>query len=95
MKVFDLSVYDVDGKDAFEEVFYGEDFVQVTEEQIVEQRRWTTCYSQVLKHVASGKYYAAIWDVGSTEYQETEPNLVLTEVEPKEVTVTQYFAVEG
>ena len=86
---FDLSRYDY----PMEDIFEGEDFLEITGETIVDQRRWTTTYSKVLQEKATGHFWLAQWERGSTEYQETDPNLTLILVEPVEVTKTEYHVV--
>jgi hypothetical protein len=76
-----------------EGVFWGEEFVKVTGETIEDQGRWTTHYSQVLQHRDTGAFWLAEWDRGSTEYQETDPDLSLVLVEPVEVTKVEYKKV--
>lgn len=87
---YDLSKYD----DPMEGVFWGDDFEEVTKEEIVDQGRWTTHYSQVLKEKSTGLFWEATWSHGSTEYQDCDPDLTLLLVEPVEVTVTQYKPVK-
>lgn len=90
MKTYDLTGFD----DPMEDVLFGETFERVTEESIYDQDRWHTYYTQVLKHKKTGEYWRADWVAGSTEYQECNPDLTLTQVTPKEVTAIQYFEVE-
>lgn len=90
MILFDLEQYEY----PMEEVFEGDDFTPVTNNQIEDQSRWTTYYSQILQY-KDGSFWKAFWERGSTEYQDdTEPNLSLVKVTPKEVTVTMYTLVE-
>jgi hypothetical protein len=86
---FDLSQYD----DPMEAVFYEEEFLEVTEETIENQRRWTTTYSQVLQQKGTGEFWLARWECGSTEDQDTDPSLTLTLVQPVEVTRVEYRPV--
>lgn len=86
MITFDLSIYE----DPMEDVFYGDDFEAVTEESIDGGSRWAVYLSQVLLHKESQTFWRADWTCGATEYQEEDPNLTLTKVEPYEVTTTEY-----
>lgn len=76
----------------FEEVLYGEDYEEVTSEQVTDTSRWHTMYEQVFKKTSDGTFWEMSWSRGSTEYQDDGPEDVeIYEVEPKEVTVVQYF----
>ena len=86
---FDLGKYDY----PMEEVFEGEDFMEITRVTITDQRRWTTTYSKVLQEKATGHFWLAQWSQGSTEYQETDPDLTLILVEPVEIIKTEYHVV--
>ncbi len=86
---FDLSEYER----PMEDVFWGGEFIEITGEAIEGQSRWTTQYSQVLQHRDTKEFWLAEWSIGSTEYQETDPELSLTLVEPIEVTKVEYQKV--
>lgn len=89
MKMFDLSSLE----DPVEDVFDGDDFEEVTSESIYDQTRWSTSYEQVFKY-KDGTFWNASWSRGSTEYQdEGVENLTLVQVEPVQVTVTQYKVI--
>jgi hypothetical protein len=88
MKVFDLSIYE-DEEDFFDD----EDFTEVTREKIEDQRRWSTMFSQVFKY-KDGTFWEASWERGSTEYQETDLELSVVQVEPVQVTVTKYKVIK-
>ena len=91
MKVFDLSIFEHPDED----VFLGEDFEEVTDEQIEDQSRWSTFYSQILKYNKDGTLWKASWSRGSTEMQDCGvEDLQLIQVEPVEVTVTQYKVIK-
>jgi hypothetical protein len=91
MVYFDLSCYE----DPVEEVFYGEDFQKVGEEEICDKDRWRTYYSQVLRLTSDDSFWRADWSRGSTEYQdEGVEGLTLVRVAPYLVTVTKYYEVE-
>lgn len=85
---YDLTKYDLD-----EDFFDDEDFEEVTKQKIEGQGRWTTTFSQVFKH-KDGTFWEACWHQGSTEYQETDLDLSVIQVEPIEVTVTTYKAIK-
>lgn len=86
---FDLSIY----SDPVEDVLWSDDFEEVTPKTIEDQSRWSTFYCQILKY-KDGTFWRASWSRGSTEYQdEGVEDLMLVQVEPKEVTVTEYIAI--
>jgi hypothetical protein len=69
-------------------------FKWVTEESIQEQDRWHTYYSRVAQRVSDNTYWEFSWATGSTEYQECDLDLEVYQVEPVEVTTTQYKLVK-
>ena len=80
------------------DIIYGdnEDFVSVTDGVIEDQDRWSIYKSLIFKQKSTGKFFQAYWGEGATEYQDgQEEYCSLTEVEPYEVTVTKYKAVEN
>ncbi len=90
MKYFDLSTVD-DPEDLVYDAC--PDFEGVTGEVIEDQSRWSTHYSKVVQY-KDGTYWQANWSRGSTEYQDDGvEDLILVQVEPVQVTVTQYKAV--
>ena len=75
----------------FEEIVYGDDYEEVTGEQIVDTSRWHTLYEQVYKKISDGTFWELSWRRGSTEYQDEGPEDVsIREVVPQEVTVIKY-----
>ncbi len=68
-------------------------------EKPLEQRRWVTRYSQIFKHVPTGKFYKLYYELGSTEEQHqqpfeyADPNPI--EVELKDVMVKKWVNVPG
>lgn len=76
-----------------EDLFYGSDYTQVTDECITDTSRWSNYVEQVFQHKGSGKYYRANWEVGATEYQDVDMEVTLTEVEPFLAQVTKYREV--
>lgn len=79
--------------DELQDFCYGDHpdgFETVTGVEISDQGRWSTWFEQVFKH-EDGTFWRFEWNRGSTEYQDGGPEEVtFVEVEPKEVTVTQY-----
>lgn len=68
--------------------------IEVIEEEITNQSRWSTHYRVVFKW--EGKFYETHFSRGSTECQDESPyeyeddDIECPEVEPYEVTVTKY-----
>lgn len=88
---FDLSRYE----NPRDEVFDGEDFQEVTPEEICEQSRWHTFYEQIFQYKPDESFWKAEWSRGSTEYQDDGlEELTLTKVKPYQVTVTKYQNAE-
>lgn len=89
MGYFDLS------KESYPEeyVFESGDFEEVEPEEIEDQGRWSTHYSQILRY-KDGTFWRANWSRGSTEYQDRGfEDLELVQVEPYTVTATKYKLV--
>ena len=63
----------------------------VTEEEPVGQSRWHIQYEQVFKS-ADERFFRFYWRVGATENQDNDEDIYMVEVEPYEVTVTEYRA---
>lgn len=85
--------------DEFEEILWddNEDFVAVTEDNIIDQSRWTTTHERVFKQKSTNKYFKAVYERGSTEYQDMDREDMfwgIYEVEPKEVVTTVYEKVK-
>lgn len=79
--------------DDWEEWVY--DTETVESESITDQGRWETYWTKVVKK--DGKFYRLDWASGSTEYQDRpfeDTFHQVTEVEPKQVTVTKYVNKE-
>lgn len=86
------------GVNEFREILYEdhEDFEAVTKSSIEEQTRWSIYKSQIFKQKSTGKFFEAYWGEGATEQQDGQDEFwSLTEVEPKEVTLTLYNQVKG
>lgn len=73
--------------------FHPDDYLSDTFEY-TSQNRWTTWKTAVWKF-DDGSYVQLHWEEGSTEYQETYPNLIITEVEPYEKTIIDFRAVNN
>lgn len=73
--------------DEAEEYLY--DMETVVEEHPTGQSRWSTFYEKVVKD-KDGNYWELSWESGSTEQQEIDFELSVTQVYPKEVTTTIY-----
>lgn len=82
-------------EDFFDALFGdNEEWKCITEEKIDEQTRWSVYKSQVMQRVEDGKYFEFWWGEGATEMQEGQDEPYgFFEVEPKEVTITQYETV--
>lgn len=79
-------------------IIYGDDeaFEDVTDEDIVDQSRWSTFYEKVVKHIESGRYFEVWWSRGSTEQQDfgiEEPGWA--EVKPVEKTIIAYERIDS
>jgi hypothetical protein len=69
-----------------ENLFWGDEYEEVTTKEISDQSRWSTFYYQVFKKKADGTFWAASWSRGSTEYQDNGvESFELHEVVPEEV----------
>jgi len=78
---------------------YADGIEEYVYNKVTDTDRWSTHYEQVFK--LSGKYYLTYYSEGSTEIQDESPYeyegewVEVTEVVPKEVTVTKYVPKEG
>lgn len=64
---------------------------EVVQSKMIDQRRWVTVFSDVVKHKDFPNEYVRVnYEQGSTEYQEAELNADFKQVVPKEVTVVKY-----
>lgn len=66
----------------------------VIDREITDQGRWETFRRSVYKF-DDESYVEVTWAEGSTEYQDTYPNITVEEVEPFEETVISYRAVKS
>lgn len=72
----------------------------VTEESIIDQKRWVTVVERVFRHIDSGKTFNFVWERGSTECQEQQPYeyddfYEPVEVVEKEVVVKQWIEAKS
>jgi len=78
---------------------YADGIEEYVYNKVTDTSRWSTHYEQVFK--LNGKYYQTYYSEGSTEMQDEAPYeyegewVEVTEVVPKEVTVTKYVTKEG
>ena len=65
---------------------------KVVQSEIIDQRRWVTVWENVVTHEDFLEEFVRVrYELGSTEYQETELNAEFVQVYPQEVTVIQYL----
>ena len=79
--------YDLDDDDTVDEILYEWETLQG--EEIIDQDRWRTYYSKVVKS-PEGTPYLITWQRGSTEYQEYDPEYTMVKVKPIQKTITTY-----
>lgn len=79
--------YDLDDYDTIDEILY--EWETLEEEKILDQGRWHTFYSKVVKSPL-GVPYQITWKAGSTECQECEPDYKMVKVKPITETITTY-----
>ena len=68
------------------------DMQEVEAESIVGQSRWNTFFTKVVKD-DDGFFWRVNWSQGSTECQDNDEEVTVIQVEPVQVTVTQYEEV--
>lgn len=71
------------------------DLKEVVPEAPFDQSRWVTYWSKVVYEPEEDTYYKLCWCVGSTENQEVDLKLEVTQVEPVEVMTTVYKEIKG
>lgn len=70
-------------------------FEEVAPEEIVDQSRWRTYYSQVHKDTRDETFWELSWGRGSTEQQDGGiEDIGFIQVEPKLVTITKYVPIK-
>ena len=79
--------YNLDDDETIDEILYEWEALQ--DEKIIDQDRWHTYYSKVVKSPL-GVPYQISWAAGSTEYQECDPGYQMTKVKPVQKTITTY-----
>lgn len=77
----------IEDYDDFEDFLFEKE--TVVPEHPTNQSRWSTAYEQVVKD-QQGDFWMLRWEVGSTEYQEVDFKVEVTQVYPKEVIKTIY-----
>ena len=79
------------------EIIWGdsEEYDTVVEESIIDQSRWSTFHEAVFLKKSDRTFWKGTWETGSTEYQETDLNFIMTQVYPKRVVTTIYTTEEG
>lgn len=76
-----------------EELENYDDYREVTEPEIYDQRRWHTAFAQVVEHKPTKTFWDISWSRGSTEMQDDGvEDVEVQEVVPQEVTVIKYVA---
>lgn len=81
-------------REEFEEEFENGDCDRLSDD-IIEQSRWSTLHEYIYLNTKTGKYYKVIWDLPSTECSgDPDDEVDVCEVEPYQVTVTQYREVK-
>jgi hypothetical protein len=72
------------------------EYKSVTNDEIVEQSRWSIYKSKVVKHIRTEKLFMVHWGVGATEYQEGQDEpWSMVEAESYQVTTTKYKPIFG
>src|SRR5690625_3513333 len=75
------------------------DFARIIYDKVTDTDRWSTHYEQVFS--IGDRFFRTYYSQGSTEMQDEAPYeyegewVEVTEVEPKQVTVTKYVPKEG
>ena len=67
---------------------------EVVSNDIVEQSRWATYHSVIVKRLSDGKFFITSYSHGSTEIQDSSPyeddDMIFREVKPIEKTIITY-----
>ena len=78
-------------EEEIEDIFWGDEYEEVTKPDITGTSRWSTFYEQVFKKKSDGTFWEASWSRGSTEMQdEGIEGFEFHEVVPVEKTFTVY-----
>lgn len=78
-------------------IFEDLDDWELIRDEMQDKDDWNIYYEVICKHIPTGKLYWFYYGRGATEYQDEGPEFATTEVfevEPREVTVTQYVRVK-
>ena len=74
--------------------------LELVQEDLIDTTRWSHVHERIYKDLNTGKFYSTSYSSGATECQDERPYeydgdvIEFTEVEPVQVTVTQYRPVE-
>lgn len=81
-------------QDEVDEIMYDnpEGWKTVEGPDITGQSRWHTQWTRVISN--GEKFFRIYWATGSTEYQDNLEDIMIVEVKPIQVTVTQYVPAE-
>lgn len=80
-------------REEFEEEFENGDYDRLSDD-IIDQGRWRSLHEMIYLNTKTGKYYKILWNLGSTENCDADDDMGVCEVEPYQVTVTQYREVK-
>lgn len=89
-------------KEVLQELAYDEfddNLFEIIYQNLEDSSRWSLQYEMVFKDKLTDKFYVTNYSCGATESQDESPYeyeddfVEVIEVEPKEVTVIEYFAV--
>lgn len=80
-------------------VFWNDENYEEIETSVTGTSRWLVHYKGIFKDIRDGTFWKTEWSEGATEYQPERPfqydgTAEFYQVEPKEVTVVQYFMIE-
>lgn len=72
---------------------------EIIHQELIDHTRWSVVYEIVFRDAVTLEYFRAYYNEGATEYQDESPwewesEVIASLVEPRNVTVTQYFPVE-
>lgn len=81
--------------DEYREICWGdhEDYDTIVNPAIIDQTRWSVVKEMTVLNNKTKKFYNISWMEPATEYQENDPDYVMYEVMPKEVTTVIYEKV--
>ena len=90
----------ITGEEARNAVYGESETFELIQETLVDSSRWSLSYEAIIKQNETGKHYSTNYEIGATESQDEQPyeyqdEVILKEVEEREVKVKQWVAVEG